>query len=107
MDRRKFLSTLGLGAAAAAVAGCGQTDCGPEGTADSKRYRWKLVTTWPKNYPGLGSSPERFAEIVKTMSNGRMEIKVFGANELVPPFEVFDAVSQGSAEMVKTMSSGR
>lgn len=99
MDRRKFLSTLGLGAAAAAVAGCGKTDCGPEGSADSKRYRWKLVTTWPKNYPGLGTSPERFAEMVKAMSKGRMEIKVSGANELVPAFEVFDAVSQGSAEM--------
>lgn len=48
MDRRKFLSTLGLGAAAATVAGCGQTDCGPEGSSDGRRYRWKLVTTWPK-----------------------------------------------------------
>ena len=45
MDRRKFLSTLGLGAAAAAVAGCGQTDCGPQASADSRKYRWKLVTT--------------------------------------------------------------
>ncbi|PKM21608.1 MAG: ABC transporter substrate-binding protein [Gammaproteobacteria bacterium HGW-Gammaproteobacteria-14] len=100
MDRRKFLSTLGLGVAAAGVAGCSQTDCGPEGEqSSSKKWRWKLVTTWPKNYPGLGTSPERFANLVRTMSNGRMDIRVFGANELVPPFEVFDAVSRGSAEM--------
>ena len=99
MDRRKFLSTVGLGAAATALAGCGKTDCGPEGAADGRRYRWKLVTTWPKNYPGLGTSPERFAEMVRLMSNGRMDIRVYGANEIVPAFEVFDAVSRGSAEM--------
>lgn len=99
MDRRKFLSALGLGAATVAVSACGQTDCGPSAAADERQYRWKMVTTWPKNYPGLGTSPEHFAEMVSKMSNGRMQIKVYGANELVPPFEVFDAVSQGSAEM--------
>lgn len=99
MDRRKFISTLGIGAAAAAVAGCAPRDCADQGAADSRRYRWKLVTTWPKNYPGLGTAPERFAERVRQMSDGRMDIRVHGANELVPPFEVFDAVSRGSAEM--------
>ena len=33
------------------------------------------------------------------MSRGRLDIKVYGAGELVGPFEVFDAVSQGTAEM--------
>ena len=31
-------------------------------------------------------------------SGGRMRIKVFGAGEIVPAFEVFDAVSRGVAE---------
>jgi len=36
---------------------------------------------------------------LKVMSNGRLDIKVYGAGELVGAFEVFDAVSQGTAEM--------
>lgn len=100
MDRRKFVSALGLGAATAALAGCGNQDCADAGVAASgKTWQWKMVTTWPKNYPGLGTSPEKFAELVNQMSAGRIDIKVYGANQLVPAMEVFDAVSQGSAEM--------
>ena len=46
-------------------------------------YEWKMITSWPKNLPALGTSPEHFADIVEKMSNGRMKIRVFGANELV------------------------
>lgn len=100
MDRRKFIAALGLGAATAALAGCSKEKCA-EGTAAAagKQYTWKMVTTWPKNYPGLGTSPEKFADLVRQMSAGRIDIKVYGANELVPAMEVFDAVSQGSAQM--------
>ena len=62
-------------------------------------YEWKMITSWPKNLPALGTSPEYFAEIVDRMSNGRMKIRVYGANELVGGLEVFDAVSQGVAEI--------
>ena len=58
----------------------------------------KLVTTWPKGLPGLGVAPENFARRVKGASGGRLRIKVFGAGEIVPAFEVFDAVSRGVAE---------
>lgn len=60
---------------------------------------WKLVTTWPKNLPGLGHTPEVFAQMVSEMSAGRMHIKVYGAGEIVPAFEVFDAVSSGVAQV--------
>jgi len=62
-------------------------------------YTWRMVTTWPKNFPGLGTTAELFAERVEAMSGGRMTIEVFGANEIVPAMGVFDAVSDGSAEM--------
>ena len=65
----------------------------------AEQIKWKLVTTWPKGLPGLGSAPENFARRVQEMSNGRLSIRVYGAGEVVPPFEVFDAVSQGVAEM--------
>ena len=84
------------------LAGCGSetTVSMSEGTADTQQtFKWKLVTTWPKNYPGLGSAPENFAKQVNAMSGGRLTIKVFGAGQLVPAFEVFDAVSQGTAQV--------
>ena len=73
----------------------------PETSAsiDAPLYEWKLVTTWPKGLPGLYSAPEKFAERVFAMSDGRLRIRVYGAGELVPPFEVFTAVSQGAAQM--------
>jgi TRAP-type mannitol/chloroaromatic compound transport system substrate-binding protein len=69
------------------------------GAVDTKVYEWKMITTWPKNLPGLGAAPERLAERLRTMSNGRLDIKVYGAGELVGALEVFDAVSQGTAQM--------
>ena len=64
-----------------------------------KNYSWSLVTTWPKNYPGLGMAPERFSALVEEMSQGQLKVKVYGAGELVPAMGVFDAVSSGSVEM--------
>ncbi len=66
------------------------------GSADT--FHWKIVTTWPKNLPGLGSAPENFARLVGEMSGGRLTARVYGAGEIVPAFEVFDAVSQGVAD---------
>jgi TRAP-type mannitol/chloroaromatic compound transport system substrate-binding protein len=60
---------------------------------------WKLITTWPKNLPGLGNGPETFARMVHEMTGGRLRIRVYGAGEIVPAFEVFDAVAGGVAEM--------
>lgn len=65
----------------------------------AQQYRWKMVTSWPKNTPGLGVSAEKIAQIINQMSNGRLQIHVYGANELVPALGVFDAVSSGSVEM--------
>ncbi len=64
-----------------------------------KIYNWRMVTTWPKNLPGMGLAPEKIADQVRLMSHGRLNIKVYGGGEIVPPLEVFEAVSQGTAQM--------
>ena len=71
----------------------------PEATNFNKVYKWNMVTTWPKNYPGLGLAAENLSKYVNEMSNGRFKIKVYGAGELVPAMGVFDAVSQGNVEL--------
>ena len=67
-------------------------------TQSQDRYEWKMVTTWPKNFPGLGIAAENLARYVDEMSGGRLTIRVYGAGEIVPALEVFDAVSQGVAD---------
>lgn len=67
--------------------------------AGDETWRWKMVTTWPANFPVFQEGAQRFADNVEIMSNGRMQIHVYAGGELVPPLGVFDAVSQGTVEM--------
>lgn len=64
--------------------------------------RWRMVTSWPRRLPGPGMSAERVAERIRTLSGGRLEIAVNAAGEVVPAFEVLDAVGNGVAEIGHT-----
>ncbi|MGE5153272.1 MAG: TRAP transporter substrate-binding protein [Bdellovibrio bacteriovorus] len=93
MQRRRFIKSLGAGSLAlGGAAGLGVAQAKAE-------HKWKMVTTWPKNFPGLGTGANNLAALIGEMSGGRIEVKVYGGGELVPPFEIFDAVSRGTAEM--------
>lgn len=92
MKRRSFLAGVGLTGLAAATLPA-------PAIAQRKRPPLKMVTTWPKNYPGLGVSAERLATRIRDMTDGEIDIKVFAANELVPALESFDAVSSGAADI--------
>ena len=89
-----FVLLIGL------ISGCSdEQESSNSADAEYKTYKWRLVTSWPKNYPGLGMAPERIANLVEEMSDGQMQITVYGAGEQVPAFGVFDAVSSGSHQM--------
>lgn len=62
------------------------------------KFEWRMVTSWPKNFPGGGTTAQYLADLIDSMSGGRLKIKLYGAGELVPAFEVFDAVREGTAE---------
>ncbi len=65
-------------------------------------YRWRMVTSWPKNSPGPGFSAARLAQRLNQLSDGRIEVTVYGANEIVPALEVMDAVGRKTAELGHT-----
>jgi len=90
MQRRTFLTTGAIGTAATALAA--------PAVAQDKR-QWKMVTAWPKNLPGPGVAAQQLADRITTLSGGRIEVKLFPAGELVPGRGVFDAVSEGTAEL--------
>ncbi len=111
MKRRDFLGKAALGTLASAgiLSACNKTE-NNEATKTSAAsattpatsqevIKWKMVTTWPKNFPGLGTGANNLAEKINQLSAGRMEVKVYGAGELVPALEIFDTVSRGTAQM--------
>ncbi|MCF6226838.1 MAG: TRAP transporter substrate-binding protein DctP [Xanthomonadales bacterium] len=113
MKRRNFLRkasqagigiTAGIGTAGLLTACQGEsaeeaittsTDC----QAATETIHWKMVTTWPRDFPALGTGANTLAESITRISGGRIQVKVYGGGELVPPFEIFDAVSSGTAQM--------
>jgi TRAP-type mannitol/chloroaromatic compound transport system substrate-binding protein len=94
MKRRDFITKAGVSSLAA-----GSLLTVSKQAHAKVKYNWKMVTSWPKNFPGLGTNANLLAKMITEMSGGRINVKVYGANELVPAFEVFDAVAKGVAEM--------
>ena len=103
MKRRHFIGGLAATAAALGVASCGKKSeeekIAKPGADAKKKIAWRMTTTWPKNFPGLGTGANQLAAYINAMSGGEMEVTVYGGGELVPPLEAFDAVSKGAAEM--------
>lgn len=92
MKRRDFFKAGAAGTLAAGGL------AGAPAYAQGKR-RLKMVTTWPKNYPGLGTGAARVARRITEMTDGRIAVTVYAAGELVPALSAFDAVADGTADM--------
>jgi TRAP-type mannitol/chloroaromatic compound transport system substrate-binding protein len=99
--RRQLLGGAGIAALASGLAACAQRSAGADcaAGADVEVRQGKMVTAWPASFPGLGSGAAQLAALITRASGGRINVKVYAGNELVPPFEVFDAVSRGTAEL--------
>ena len=107
-SRLRFLQGLGLGLIALPASlkllmgnslSANTLNTNNEASVSGATHNWKLVTTWPPNFPILGEACTLFSQWVDTMSSGRLKIQVFGGGELVPALECFDAVRNGAAEM--------
>ena len=92
MKRRQFLQGAGVGLAAAAVAS-------PAIAQSAPTVRWRLATSFPKNLDTLYGACEMFSKAVAELSDQKFLIQVFGPGEIVPAFQVFDAVSNNTVEM--------
>lgn len=92
MRRRGLFRKIGAAAGAAA-----STLAAP--AIGQGLLEWRMVTSWPKGLPGLGSGVERLASRIGEMSGGRLTVKVYAAGELVPAFECFGAVANGTAQL--------
>ena len=93
MKRRDLLK----GGAVAAVAAGASTLAAP--AIAQQRIEITIVSTWPRDFPGLGTGAQRFAQRLSDMSDGRFEISYFAAGERVGAFDSFDEVASGNAQI--------
>jgi len=93
MKRRDVLK----GGVAAALATGASTVAAP--AIASNRIEITMVSTWPRDFPGLGTGAQRFAERLTAMTDGRIKVNYFAANERVKAFDSFDEVASGNAQM--------
>ena len=114
MNRRDFLATATTASAALALNGCNESNRQaidyskhPTKSSDNKKRVYvnknkktiiKLATSWPAHFPIMGTGVEKFAQRVKDVSGGSLEIKLYPKNTLVPALAVFDAASSGQID---------
>ena len=58
-----------------------------------------MVSTWPRDFPGLGTGAQRFAARVNAMTDGRINVTYYAAGERVKAFDSFDEVASGNAQI--------
>lgn len=97
IERRDFIRKIT--ATTAVTAGAVAASSFPKPALSQGRMKWRMQTTWPKNFPGLGTGANKLAEFITTASDGRLSVEVYGGGEIVPAFETMDAVSSGTIEM--------
>lgn len=113
MNRRDFLTTA---TASATVVFTGCNDSNREAIDYSKHPQQKdsskktvhvnknkkavikLATSWPAHFPVIGTGVEKFAQRLKDISSGSLEVKIYPKNVLIPDLAVFDACSSGQID---------
>ena len=88
MERRKFLTGAAIGTAGAALAA-------PAVAQGTKTMT--IVSTWPRDFPGLGVSAQRLAARITELSEGAIQTEYFAAGERVGALDVFDEVASGNS----------
>lgn len=93
MDRRSFIKKAGIATAATAAA---SSLAAP--AIAQKRKEMVIVSSWPRDFPGLGLSAQRLAQRITDLTEGGITTKYFAAGERVGGFDVFDEVASGNAQ---------
>jgi TRAP-type mannitol/chloroaromatic compound transport system substrate-binding protein len=97
MNRRKLLKAAGLAAASTAIAA-------PAIAQSAPTLKWRLTTSFPKTLDTLYGACEMFSKGIADLSENKFQISVYAPGEVVPPFQVFDAVANSTVEMGNSAS---
>ncbi|MDF1791925.1 MAG: TRAP transporter substrate-binding protein [Thalassobaculaceae bacterium] len=94
MKRRDFIKSAGV----AAVGGAAASTTLAAPAIAQERIDMVMVSTWPRDFPGLGTGAQRLAQRIQDASDGRFQVQYFAAGERVGAFDVFDEVASGNAQ---------
>ncbi|MCC7046920.1 MAG: TRAP transporter substrate-binding protein [Alphaproteobacteria bacterium] len=92
MQRRRFLKSAGLGAAAAT------TLAAPAIAQSAPEIKWRCASSFPKSLDTIYGAAEFMAKRVAAATDNKFQIQVFAAGEIVPGLQVLDAVQNGTVE---------
>ena len=92
IERRKFIKVAALAGTAAAV-----SKLATPAIAQAKK-ELVIVSTWPRDFPGLGISAQRLAARITELTDGAIMTTYFAAGERVGAFDVFDDVASGTSQ---------
>ena len=106
MERRSFLKKAGAGLAAGASAAVASTavSAAPAVQTGLPEIKWRMTSSFPKSIDTLYGSSELLANRLREITNGKFDIRVFPAGEIVPGLQALDAVQQGTVEMCHSCS---
>jgi TRAP-type mannitol/chloroaromatic compound transport system substrate-binding protein len=102
MDRRSFIKKAGIVTGGAAL---GASSLSAPAIAQAMpALEWRLTSSFPKALDTIFGAAELFQRVVSEATDGKFQIKLFAANDLVPALKAADAVSDGTFEMCQTAS---
>ena len=100
MDRRSFIKKAGLmagGASASVIAA-------PAIAQEAPEIKWRLTSSFPKALDTIFGAADVFAKSIAAATDGKFQIEVFAANEIVPGLKALDAVTDNTVELCHTAS---
>ena len=69
------------------------------GGGAAERVTLKMASAFPATLPVVGEGGVYVSDLMNELSGGSLNVKFYEANKLVPPLEIFDAVSKGAVDM--------
>jgi len=114
MERRSFLLKASAVAATGALAACGKEDKpaapaaaasapgAPAVVGSNPAVEWRLASSFPKSLDTIYGAAELLSQRVKELTDGKFNIKVFAAGEIVPGLQVLDAVQNQTVQIGHT-----
>jgi len=100
-NRRGFLAKGAL-ASAAAAAGTALATPAIHAQEELPTLRWRLTSGFPNNLDTIYGGAEVMAEALSAITQGKFQIQVFQAGELIPGPQAIDAVQNNTVEIAHT-----
>jgi TRAP-type mannitol/chloroaromatic compound transport system substrate-binding protein len=95
VERRNFIKKAGFGSTAVAAT----VLASPAIAQTMPEVRWRMTSAFPKSLDTLFGGTEQFAKAINDMSDGKFQLRIFAAGEIVPALQVYDAVQNGTVEI--------